>query len=144
MFGPFPIELALERARQIPGVKIVGGAVELDEAQATPPRNAPALYVLRDETGEKGLGNTGGPIQPIGVIVKLVMWVRHAGDPTKAEAAMTDFEREVRRWFFGWRPEPAYKPLTIRNSGADQALGEHRIRQLLLTTGYHQTTEPNP
>lgn len=141
MFGPFPVEDALARALTVEGVRIVGGVADFAAAQEQPPRSFPALYVLREETGGKPAGGTGRLIQPIDVTLKLVMWVSHAGGSQKAEAAMTEFERAVRARFFGWRPSTDYQAAWIRASGADTSYGATLIRQLLLTSGYHQTTE---
>lgn len=141
MLGPFPIEAVIALGKTVPGVKIVGGASELSEAEESPPRNTPALFALREERGGKILPVTGKPMQQVGVLIKLVMWIRHAGSAEQAEASMTAFEREVRRVFFGWRPDPGFEPCVIQASGADQKYGSAVIRQLLLTSGYRQTTE---
>ncbi|HET8899374.1 MAG TPA: hypothetical protein VFN09_11445, partial [Rhodanobacteraceae bacterium] len=119
-------------------------AADLQEAETQPPRAVPAIYVLGEENGDSALGVTGLPIQNITTTVKLVLWVRNAGGAAAIVAAMSALEAEVRRVFFGWRPSPEFKPLTIRASGAEQAYGSHLIRQLLLTTSYRQTAEGTP
>lgn len=144
MNGPLPLDQVIERARTVDGVRLVGNAADLDQAQNQPPRATPAIYVLSDEKGDNAIGVTGKPMQNMQATVKLVMWVRNAGGAAAVITAMTELETAVRKVFFGWRPDSEYKPFTIRASGAEQAYGSHLIRQLLLSTSYRQTTEATP
>lgn len=139
MNGPFPLAQVIERAALVTGLRVVGNAVDLDAAQATPPTATPAMYVLSDEQGDTALGVTGKPIQNITTTIKLVLWVRNAGGAAAIVAAMSALEAQVRAVFFGWHPSPDYAPMTIRASGAEQAYGNHLVRQILLTTRYRQT-----
>lgn len=144
MNGPFPLATVIERARQASALRTIGNAADFDAAQSNPPTAMPALYVLSEEQGDSAIGVTGLPIQNLSVTVKLVLWVRNAGGAAQIAAAMTALESDLRRVFFGWRPAPDYKPLTIRASGSEQAYGNHLIRQLLLSTSYRQTAEGTP
>lgn len=139
MLGPYPTEAVIAHARTLPEVKIVGGLRDFVEAQNTPPRASPALYVLREERGEPALGASGQVIQPIAATIKLILWMRHAGNAELAEASMSSFEKAVRKAFFGWSPSAECKPATIQASGADQVYGADHIRQLLMTSTYTQT-----
>lgn len=144
MIGPFPLDTVIARVGSVVGVRLVGNAGDLEEALATPPNAVPAIYVLSDESGDKAIGTTGLPMQNLITTVKFVMWVRNAGGAKRVAAAMTALERETRRVFFGWRPDSEFRPFTVRASGADQRIGDHLTRQLLMTTSYRQTTEATP
>lgn len=144
MLGPFPLEAVIARARLMRSTfKVVGGFADFQAALASAPRNTPALYVLRDESATPPSGMSGTLIQEVTTTVKLLLWNRHSGDAEKAEAAMTAIEQALREQFFGWRPSREFKPLSIRSSGGDQMYGADTIRQLHLTTGYRQTTQPD-
>jgi hypothetical protein len=144
VIGPFPLDGVIQRATSIAGLRLVGNAADLQAALETPPNAVPALYVLSEEAGDQAIGATGLPMQNVTVVVKLVLWVRNAGGAARVVAAMTEFERAVRSVFFGWRPNAEFRPFTIRASGAEQAYGDHMVRQLLLSTSYRHTTEATP
>lgn len=144
MIGPFPLSDAIQRASGVAGARLVGNAADLEAARVTPPNAVPAIYILCEENGDKSIGATGLPMQNVAVVVKFVMWVRNAGGAARVVAAMAEFEREVRRVFFGWRPSSEFRPFTVRASGMDQCIGDHLIRQLLMSTSYRHTTEDTP
>lgn len=144
MNGPLPLAAIINRIDAITGVRLVGGATDLDAALSTPPRAVPAVHVLCDESGAAPLGSTGRALQPITATVKLVMWVRNAGGAEAVAADMAALETSVRNSLFGWVPAAGCKPLTVRASGNEQAYGSHLIRQLLMTTEYTQSTKVSP
>lgn len=140
MLGPYPVEKVIERLALVSALRIVGGVADFETAKTTPPNNSPAAYVLGEETGQR-LGDYSSQLrQRLAVVVKVVLWVRHAGDAatgSKAVAAMTALEADVRSALFGFAPSASnFEPLAIKASGADQYYGNHLIRQVLFESNY--------
>lgn len=139
LLGPFPVSLVIERLETLGLLKIVGGVGSLQAALETTPRNLPAAYVLSEETGREPLDYTGAYAQPMSVVIKVVLWTRHAGAAdtgAKAQAAMEHIERSVRSHLREWSPSAPFEPLSISNSGQDQYYGGQLLRQVLFRSNY--------
>ena len=139
MLGPYPTEAVIAKLGSVTALRIVGGVADFETAKTEPPRSAPAAYVLREETAQPGDYAEHGR-QRVTVIVKVVVWVRHAGSAdtgAKAEAAMTAVEADVRGALMGFKPAGSrYEPLALRASGNDQYYGNHLVRQVLFQADY--------
>lgn len=144
MLGPYPVDLVIEQLAAREELEIVGGAADLDVARSEPPRKTPAVYVLAEESARPGDYAEQGR-QRVQVVVKAIIWVRHAGSAdtgAKAVARMRTIETVVREQLLGFKPDQtAFEPLSLRASGADQYFGNHLIRQVLLDAAYTLTTE---
>ena len=138
LIGPFPVSAVIERLADVAELKLVGGAAGLQAALAAPPRAMPAAYVLSEEAGQEPGDYTGAYAQPMTATVKVVLWVRHAGDATgaKASAAMEGVERAVRTALRDWSPATPFEPLWVSHSGHDQFFGDQLTRQVLFRTHY--------
>ena len=108
LIGPFPVSAVIERLTALDVLKVVGGAGSLQTALESPPRNVPAAYVLSEETGREPADYAGANAQPMSVVIKVVLWTRHAGAAdtgAKAQAAMEIVERAVRTQLRDWSPD---------------------------------------
>ncbi len=136
--GPFPVSAVIQRLSVLSELRLVSGAAGLEAALASPPNAVPAAYVLSEEAGEPSGDYGGGFAQPMTATLKVVLWLRHAGDATgaKAVAAMETVERAVRTQLRDWSPGAPFEPLYILASGNDQFFGNQLIRQVLFRTRY--------
>ena len=145
MLGPYPTAAVIEQLALREELKIVGGAADLDVATKQPPRAEPAVYVLAEESSTNGGDYTEYGRQRVRVVVKTILWVRHAGAAdtgARAVARMADAERIVREQLLGFVPDDAHlEALTFRASGADQYYGTHLVRQVLWDAAYTLTKD---
>jgi hypothetical protein len=138
VLGPYPIESVIDALAEVSAIKRAAGVADLEAARNEPPRKTPAAHVVHEETGRPG-AFAEQSAQPISVIVKIVLWVQHAGEADtggKAAAAMSVLEAAVRDKLIGFQPDVAFDPLTIRASGNDLYYGGCLTRQLLLDSAY--------
>lgn len=142
--GPFPASAVIQRLDALDALSLVDGAAGLAVAQAAPPRAVPAAYVLVEETGRAPGDYSGAYAQPIDVLVRVVLWVRHAsaGTGAKAVAEMEALERAVRTALRDWSPGYPFEPLWVGNSGGDQFFGDQLTRQVLFRTAYRDQEQP--
>lgn len=145
LVGPFPLSMVVERLDELELLKIVGTIAGLQNALQTAPRNTPAAYVLGEESGREQGDYTEASAQPMTATIKVVLWVKHAGDAdtgAKALKAMEALEKVVRNQLRAWSPAAPFEPLWISSSGQDQYFGDHLIRQVLFRTHYRDQDMP--
>ncbi len=145
MLGPYPTNAVIEQLALSSELKIVDGAAGLEIALNTPPRAEPAVYVITEETSKGGADFTEYGRARVQVVVKAVIWVRHAGTAetgSKAVARMREAEAVVRDQLLGFVPaDVRAEGLTFRASGADKYYGNSLIRQVLFDGAYDLTKE---
>lgn len=142
MLGPYPVADVITQLENVTALRVVGGVGDFEAAQQQPPRTTPAAYVLSEESGRKLDDYSSARRQHLAVVIKVVLWVRHAGSAAtgaKAAAAMSALEAQVRTALLGFTPtttDGQFSPLWIRNSGGDQYFGNHLIHQVLFESDY--------
>lgn len=137
--GPFPAELVINRLRTLDALRMVDGAVGLEQALKVPPRAMPAAFVVMTETGRQPADYSDAYAQPMDVSLIVVLWLAYASlheSGSGASDAMTVLERQVRNSLRTWSPPSPFEPLWVANSGADAYLGGHLTRQVIFRTQY--------
>jgi hypothetical protein len=138
LVGPFPASAVIARLAELPELRVVAGAAGLQAALETPPNTLPAAYVLTEETGQAPGDYSSAFAQPMRVVIKVVLFARHAGDASGAKAVgvMEGIERAVRSSLRDWSPGDLFEPLWVSASGSDDFYGGRLIRQVLFRTEY--------
>jgi len=123
----------------VAALKLVGGAVEFQNAAETNPTATPAAYVIPLEENPGPGAAVSIVIQRIAASVGVILVVRNVSDP-KGAAAQGDMESlraAVKAQLLGWQPTDAYDPLERGRSGLLAFRDGHMWWQDVYTTAYY-------
>jgi hypothetical protein len=149
MYGPFPAAAAEQRLRdQVPALRAVGNAADLQTALKAQPAAVPAAFVLREERGDEPAGYSGGSlVQRIRVALIVVLWVRNyaaAGTGSGARCEMDALQTAVRTALVGWSPDEAFDVLNMQAERDEGYDGGNLVAQSIFRSFYRLQTEDMP
>lgn len=140
----FPVADVIQRLQGTEPIQLVGLAADLNAALATPPRNAPAVYVLSSTKGG-AIKFTGSPTQQDReTTLILVVWVRHHGEPAAVRAQMDQVLAAIDQRFTGWSPGDAYEALTFAAARDEFSHAQYLVVQALYTSRWRFSARPQP
>lgn len=149
MFGPFPAADVEARLRsQVPLLRLVGNAADLQTALKSAPNAVPAAFVLRSERGDEPAGYSGTAlVQNIRVAVQVVLWVRNyavSGTGSGARADMDALQTQVRQALINWTPASAFDVLSLEAERDEAYDGGNLVTQSIFRSNYRLQTETSP
>lgn len=100
----YPLADVIARLEAADAIKLVGTGPDLLKATQTPPRTAPAVFVLSETRGSAN--KFTGPLiqQDRETFVKLRVWVRNHGSPLQARGEMDAVLASIETALAGWTP----------------------------------------
>lgn len=149
MYGPFPAADVEQRLRdQVPALRLVGNAADLQTALKAQPNAVPAAFVLRSERGDKPGGYSGGTlVQNVNVAVQVVLWVRNyaqAGTGSGARGEMDTLQQAVRAALINWTPVAAFDVLSLEAERDEAYDGGSLVAQSIFRSNYRLQAEATP
>lgn len=145
MASAFPVAALMERLGAVSALSLVGNARDLTEALQTPPRSAPAVFVLAETRGGS-IKYSGTPVQQgRTTALKLVVWVRHHGDAATSRAEMDRALAAIDARLTGWSPSnPPFGAVVFRGSRDEFAHGQYLVAQVLYECEWNFSAEVQP
>lgn len=141
----FPVSAAIERLQGADEIKFVGLSMDLSAALATPPRTAPAVYVIASTKGG-GIKYAGPPLQQEReTSLVLVVWVRNHGEAAKVRAEMDAVLAAIDRRFAAWSPgNPPYGDLTFVASRDEFSHAQYLVVQTIYASSWNFSAQRQP
>lgn len=142
MAAAFPVAELMQRLGAVSALSLVGNARDLADALQTPPRSAPAAFVLAETRGGP-IKYSGTPVQQgRTTTLKLVVWVRHHGDAERSRAEMDRVLAGIDARLTGWSPSnPPFGSAVFRGSRDEFAHGQYLVAQALYECEWNFSAE---
>lgn len=141
----FPVAAVIARLRSIEPIKLIGLAPDLNAAMATPPRNAPAIFVVASTTGGP-IKFSGPPTQQERLTtLVLVIWIRYHGEAEAVREGLDAVHAAIDARLAGWSPSnPPFGELEFRASRDQFVHGQYLVAQALYESRWNFSTEVQP
>lgn len=141
----FPVADVIARLRAIELIKLIGLAPDLNAAMATPPRTAPAVFVVASTSGG-AVKYSGSPVQQERVTtLVLVVWVRNHGDAESVRDDLDAVYAAIDARLAGWTPgNPPFGDLTFQASRDQFAHGQYLVAQALYSSSWNFSAQVQP
>lgn len=137
----FPFAALIQRLEGVAELKQVGVAIDLQAALEKAPRACPAVYVLSQTTG--GPFKFSGPPAQQGrtTTIKLIVWVRHHGQPAQVQAQMDGVLAAIDARLSGWIPGNAFSALRFTASRDEFGHNGHQVVQMQFAGEWNFSSE---
>ncbi|MGQ0529989.1 MAG: phage tail terminator protein [Panacagrimonas sp.] len=134
----FPTTSVIERLQAIDQVKLVGLAPEMSAALATPPRTAPAVFVVTSTKGGP-IKFSGPPLQQEReTSLVFVVWVRNHGDAAKVRAELDSVLAAIDQRLAAWSPaNPPYGDLQFVASRDEFSHAQYLVAQAIYSCSWN-------